>query len=51
MGEIADAMLDGELCEWCGVDLGSNVGHTRRCGWCRHYIGGEDEKEEGLDEE
>lgn len=34
MGEIADSMLDGELCMHCGVYLGDGVGHTRLCFDC-----------------
>ena len=26
MGEIADAMLDGTLCEWCGVFIETGSG-------------------------
>lgn len=36
MGDIADAMIDGELCEGCGVYLeGEPPGHPRRCGDCQ----------------
>jgi hypothetical protein len=32
MGDIADAMLNGELCEGCGVHLpGEAPGHPRYC--------------------
>lgn len=34
MGEIAEAMLDGVLCEGCGAYLGEGAGHPRRCGEC-----------------
>ena len=35
MGEIAELMLDGTLCEGCGVVLrGKAPGHPRRCGSC-----------------
>jgi len=33
MGEIADMMLDGTLCEGCGVYLGE-VGYTQLCAGC-----------------
>lgn len=35
MGEIAEAMLDGELCEGCGVYMGDACGYPRRCRGCR----------------
>lgn len=31
MGDIADMMLDGTLCECCGVYVGEAVGHPRYC--------------------
>lgn len=35
MGEIADAMLDGDLCEGCGVYMaGGGDGVPQRCGAC-----------------
>lgn len=37
MGEIADMMLDGTLCEWCGVlvDEGNLApGYPRLCAEC-----------------
>lgn len=36
MGDIADAMLDGILCEICGVYLGEEVGYPRRCEGCKN---------------
>lgn len=35
MGEIADAMLDGTLCEGCGVYLGEATGYSIKCQDCR----------------
>lgn len=35
MSDIADMMLDGTLCEQCGVYLGNAVGHTRLCRGCQ----------------
>ena len=35
MGEIADMMLDGEMCENCGDYLGGGDGFPRYCGVCR----------------
>ena len=33
MGEISDAVLDGELCRFCGVYLdGQAPGYARSCG-------------------
>lgn len=34
MGEIADMMLDGTLCEGCGVYLGSGNGYATYCKGC-----------------
>lgn len=34
MGEIAEAMLNGELCQMCGVYMGDSCGHPRTCGDC-----------------
>jgi hypothetical protein len=34
MGEIAESMLDGSMCELCGEYLGEAVGDTRRCSEC-----------------
>jgi len=35
MGEIADLMLDGILCEQCGVYIGEAIGYTRNCQNCQ----------------
>ena len=35
MGEIADMMLDGDLCEGCGEYMGGGSGYARRCYSCR----------------
>lgn len=35
MGEIAEAMLDGTLCEGCGEYLGSDIGFPQYCSSCR----------------
>ena len=34
MGEIADMMLDGTLCEQCGEFLGAETGHPTLCAYC-----------------
>lgn len=34
MGEIADMMLDGTLCEGCGTYMGNQVGYPRKCDSC-----------------
>lgn len=34
MGDVADAMLDGTLCEGCGVFMGDDVGYPRKCDDC-----------------
>jgi len=36
MGEVADMMLDGTLCEGCGVFMGDEVGYPRKCKACRY---------------
>lgn len=35
MGVMAEMMLDGTLCEQCGVFIGPPVGHTRLCEECQ----------------
>ena len=35
MGEIADAMLDGDMCEQCGELLGDGDGFPRLCRSCQ----------------
>jgi len=34
MGEIADMMLEGVLCEGCGVYIGEGEGFPGLCGGC-----------------
>lgn len=34
MGEIAEMMLDGILCEQCGEYIGGSVGYPRPCAGC-----------------
>lgn len=34
MGDIADAVLDGTLCQCCGVYMGDAVGYPRSCRSC-----------------
>lgn len=31
MGEVADMILDGTLCDQCGVFIGEAVGYPRSC--------------------
>lgn len=38
MGDIADDMLRGVLCEGCGEYLGSEVGYPRRCKECQEDL-------------
>jgi hypothetical protein len=35
MGEIADMMLNGTLCQGCGVYLGSDNGYPTLCSSCK----------------
>ena len=41
MGDAADMVLDGTLCEWCGVlvDYGASPGHPRKCDTCLRAAG------------
>jgi len=34
MGEIADSMIEGEMCEQCGEYMGGGAGFPRLCGAC-----------------
>lgn len=36
MGEIADAILDGDLCQVCGVYMEGGNGYPQTCGGCLH---------------
>ena len=38
MGEIADMMLDGTLCERCGEYLGTDNGYPTYCASCANEI-------------
>lgn len=40
MGEIAEAILDGELCEGCGEWMGGACGYPRRCDACEAFAAG-----------
>lgn len=35
MGEIADMIVNGDMCEGCGVWLGEGDGYPRRCDSCK----------------
>lgn len=35
MGEIAEAMLDGTMCQVCGEYLGTDAGYPVTCAGCR----------------
>lgn len=34
MGDVVDMMIDGTLCESCGVYIGPEVGYPRKCSEC-----------------
>lgn len=34
MGDVADAILDGDLCQECGVYIGAGHGYPRSCRKC-----------------
>ena len=43
MGEMAEAMLEGLLCEQCGALIdGEQPGYPRKCADCRKEIDGDD---------
>lgn len=39
MGEIADAMLEGQMCQWCGEVLGDGDGFPVVCPGCQRQHG------------
>ena len=39
MGDVAEMVLEGILCEFCGAHIGDAVGHTRACGDCADDAG------------
>jgi len=39
MGDVAEMILDGVLCECCGMFIGEGVGHPRDCKDCRRAQG------------
>jgi len=43
MGDVAEMMLEGTLCETCGVFIGDGDGYPRRCRSCK----GEDHADAG----
>lgn len=49
MGEIAEAMINGDFCQHCGEYLGEGGGYPRSCAACE--IEHECECEWGLDDE
>lgn len=46
MGEIAEMMIDGTLCERCGEYIGGPVGYPSYCSGCEGDIRKEQEKED-----
>ena len=46
MGDIADMMLDGTLCEQCGEFIGEPCGYSILCKDCADWV-----KKEGVDDE
>lgn len=45
MGEIADMMLEGELCEQCGVYIGADTGYPTLCEACAEENGTPERKD------
>jgi hypothetical protein len=39
MGDAAEMVLEGVVCESCGEFIGPAVGHTRDCDDCRKAMG------------
>lgn len=39
MGEVADMMLDGTLCQECGTFMGGDCGYPRTCESCKKSRG------------
>lgn len=37
MGEIAEMMLDGTMCQVCGEFMGDECGYPRTCGACSFH--------------
>lgn len=35
MGDIADMMLDGQMCQWCGVIIDDDKGYPVVCRGCQ----------------
>jgi hypothetical protein len=35
MGDVADAMLDGDLCQCCGVYMEGGAGYPQTCNACQ----------------
>lgn len=35
MGEMAEALINGDDCEWCGQYLGEGDGYPRLCESCQ----------------
>ncbi len=48
MGEIADMMLDGVLCQGCGVYMGSGEGFSVMCNGCSTWPATEAKRVAGL---
>ena len=49
MGEIADMIIEGILCESCGEYIGEPVGYPRECSYCRRFRKMPDKEElEGI---
>ncbi len=45
MGDIADAILDGEFCQYCGELIdGEAPGYPRTCAGCREDDDGDEEE-------
>jgi len=36
MGDIADMMLEGQMCQWCGEILDEGNGYPVVCAGCQH---------------
>ncbi len=48
MGDIADMILCGILCDCCGEYIGEDVGHPRKCDGCKDGHEHDDEQKEHV---
>jgi len=42
MGDIAEMMLDGDICQYCGDFIGPGDGYPQSCNGCRDEVESDD---------